>query len=478
MVSFCFRRFSLLFILTAFLQPVQVFSQKVWTLRECVDYAVSHNLSVKQQALSTASADATLLQSRMAMLPSVNGSASSSYNWGRSVDPYSYQFSNEEIRSSNFSLNGNLKVFDGFQLQNTLRQSKLNYLAGQSDLKKVQNDISLNVVSAYLQVLYAKEQLTLADSRVNEATKQRNKVKLMNEAGSATNGNVYDSESQLATEEYNRVNAESQLMTAKLSLVQLLELDSVDGFEIQSPVVEPGGLEILAQSPTGIYSSAIAHLPEIASADYKVQSAERSLWIARGGQIPSLSLFGSIGSGYSSTSMRAVNPVDLGLQPTGYVTSGGQSVLAPVTLYDYERTPFSNQVNNNLTKSLGLSLSVPLFNGWATRTGVTKAKIGLMSAEVGADQARKTVYKSVQQAYVDALSAQKKYTAAVRSAEAQEQSYSYAEKRFTNGLSSELEFLTATNNRSRAQSELLQAKYDFIFKVKILDFYAGNALNL
>jgi outer membrane protein len=300
----------------------------------------------------------------------------------------------------------------------------------------------------------------------------------MADAGSVTTGNLLDAESQLASEEYNQVNAESQFKSATLTLVQLLELDSIEGFAIEEPTTDPGSAEILSQTPESIYAAAIVHLPEINSADLKVLSAERGVWVARSGMSPNLNLFGSIGSGYSSTSRRPVNPISIGYQPTGAITQSGEQVLSPVTLYDYEKTPFNNQLNNNLTKSLGLSLSVPLFNGWTARTNIARAKINLMSAQVNADQSRKTVYKSVQQAYLDALAAQKKYAAAQRSTEAMLQSYNYADKRFNNGLSSELEFLTATNNLSKARAELVQAKYDFIFKIKILDFYSGNKLSL
>ncbi len=424
------------------------YGQKEWALKECVDYALQHNLNVKQSYLSTSQSANEVLRNKLALAPSISGNGSSSYNWGRSVDPFTYQFTNEEIRSVNLSLSGNASLFNGFELQNTLRQSKLDYLASQSDLKKIENDISLNVISNYLQVLFAKEQLKIYANRVDESTKQRDRTKLMFDAGTMTRGNILDAESQLATEELNKITAENQFASATLSLVQLLELDSTQDFQVQNPKVDITSAEILSQTPEAIYQKAMSHLPEIQSVDLKVNSAEKGLDIAKGGLYPRLSMNGSYSSGYSSAS---------------------QNIKG-------ERTPFGKQLDNNLARSLGLSLNIPIFNGWSAHTSITRAKIGVMNAQLNAQITRNQVYKSIQQAYVDAISAQKKFAATEKSTDALQEAYLYADKRFGAGLSSSLEFLTATNNLTKAKTDLLQSKYDYIFKLKILDFYAGNPL--
>ncbi len=442
------RLVMLLCTATLLLTNGTVFGQKEWALQECVNYALQHNLNVKQSYLNTNQAANQVLHNKLALAPTVSGSAGSSYNWGRSVDPFTYQFTNEEIRSVNLSLNGNASLFNGFELQNTLRQSKLDYLASQSDLKKIENDISLNVVSEYLQVLFAKEQLKIYDNRVAESGKQRDRTKIMYDAGNMTRGNLLDAESQLATEELNKITAENQFTTATLNLVQLLELDSTKDFQVQEPKVDISSIEILSQSSEGIYQKAIAHLPEIQSVDLKVNSAEKGLSIAKGGLYPRLSMYGSYSSGYSSAA---------------------QNLLG-------KPTPFKDQLNNNLARSLGLSLNVPIFSGWSAHTSINRAKITVLNAQLNADITRNQVFKSIQQAYTDAVSAQKKYYATQKSEEALQEANLYADKRFNAGLSSSLEFLTATNNLTKAKTELLQAKYDYIFKLKILDFYAGNPL--
>jgi outer membrane protein len=457
--------------------PISGFSQKQWTLQECVDYAVQHNLTVKQQFIATVSQENSVNQSFYSFFPTLNASGSGNFNWGRSVDPFSYTFTNSEIKSINPSISSNLTIFNGFQLQNTLKQSKLNFMAGQNDLKKIQNDISLSVVSAYLQYLYTKEQLKLTQGRVVESQKQRDRVKAMADAGVMTQGNLLDAESQLANEELNNITAENQNTIARLSLAQLLELDSVANFDIVTPTVDIPSSSVLNSTADQLFQLAISHLPEIKSATFKEESALTSVSIARGSYMPRLTMFGSLSTGYSSTT-RNLNgtPQFLGFFPNGYTTASGDVVLAPAFKTDYVKTPLSTQFDNNVTKAVGVSLSIPIFNGFSSRYRVSNAKLNLLSAETSLQQTKNTVFKSVQQAVADANAAQKKFQALTKSVTALNEAYMYAEKRYNAGLTSSLEFLTATNNLTRGKVELLQAKFDLIFKIKVLDFYAGNPL--
>ncbi len=475
-MTFKYRSFYLLLIILL-TYPISGFSQKQWSLQECVDYAVQHNLSVKQQFIATVSQENTVNQSFYSFFPTLNASGSGSFNWGRSVDPFSYTFTNAEIKSVNPSLSSSVTLFNGFQLQNTLKQSKLNFLAGQNDLKKIQNDISLSVVSAYLQFLYTKEQYKLTQARVNESQRQRDRTKAMADAGVMTQGNLLDAESQLANEELNNITAENQNTIARLSLAQLLELDSIANFDIVTPQVDIPASSVLNSTADELFKLAISHLPEIKSATFKEESALTSVSIARSSYMPRLTMFGSLSTGYSSTT-RNLNgaPQYLGFFPTGYVTASGEDVLAPAFKTDYVKTPLSTQFDNNVTKAVGVSLSIPIFNGFSSRYRVSNAKLNLLAAETSLEQAKNTVFKSVQQAVADANAAQKKFQALTKSVTALNEAYMYAEKRYNAGLTSSLEFLTATNNLTRGKVELLQAKFDLIFKIKVLDFYAGNPL--
>jgi outer membrane protein len=471
-----YRSFYLLLLLLL-LYPISGFSQKQWSLQECVDYAVQNNLSVKQQYISTQSQENTVNQSFYSFFPTLNASGNGSFNWGRSVDPFSYTFTNAEIKSINPSLSSNITIFNGFQLQNTLKQSKLNFMAGQNDLKKIQNDISLSVVSAYLQFLYTKEQYKLTQARVNESKRQRDRTKSMADAGAMTQGNLLDAESQLANEELNNITAENQNTIARLSLAQLLELDSVANFDIVTPQVDIPTSSVINITADELFQLALSHLPEIKSANFKEASASTSVSIARGSYMPRITMFGSLASGYSSTTRNPDGtPQYLGFFPTGYITTSGEDVLAPTFKTDFVKTPLSTQFDNNVTRAVGVSLSIPIFNGFSSRYRVSNAKLNLLSAETNSQQAKNTVFKSVQQAVADVNAAQKKYQALDKSVTALDEAYKYAEKRYNAGLTSSLEFLTATNNLTRGKVDLLQAKFDLIFKIKILDFYAGNPL--
>lgn len=451
-------------------------AQKIWSLRECIDHALQNNLNIRQTGLTVKQQEIELDRSKAGFYPTLNGNASYQYNFGRSLDPTSYQFTNEEIRSSNIGLNGSLLLFNGFQLQNSLRQSKLEYLASQEDLKKIQNDVSLNVTSAYLQVLYAKEQLKVTSARMDESGQQRDRTRRMVDAGIMTQGNLLDAEAQYTNEELNQVTAENQLANAKLTLIQLLELDSVSNFDVEDPQVQSPEMTTLAQSPSEIYSLSLQTLPEIKSADTKILSAEKNLSALKGSLWPRLSLFGGLSSGYSSARETVTGINYAGLLPSGAQTASGEAVLSPVFFTTTERTNFGDQLDQNFSKNFGFSLNVPILNGFNSRSNVKLGKLGLENAKVNSEIIRNQLFKSIQQAHTDALAAQKRLSATEKAVQSLQEAYTYAERRYNAGLTSSLEFLTATNNLTRAKIDALQARYDLIFRVKVLDFYAGRPL--
>ncbi|MFN8155178.1 MAG: TolC family protein [Bacteroidia bacterium] len=450
--------------------------QKAWTLRECVDYAIQNNLTVKQNEISSELSKLTYNQDKFSMLPSLNASAGRNWNYGRTIDPNTNTFTTQQVESDNLSLNASVTLFSGFQIQNTLKQSRLNYYASVTDVQKIMNDISLNVVSFYLQVLYAKEQLKVADARVQQATESRDRVSKMVAAGTMVQGNLLDAESQLASEELAKITAENQLANARLNLTQLLQLNSPDGFDVVDPAVQVPDGNVTSMTPAQIYDLALKSLPEIKSADTRILSAEKGVSIARGSYLPRLTAFGSLSSFYSSSAKRFKSLDFEGFLPNGDITSGGDTVLSPAFSSVFEDKPYGDQLDENYNKAFGISLSIPIFNGFSSRTNVARARLNLQNAKYAAQQTRNQVYQSIQQAHTDALAARKKYDAMQRSIQAFEEAYTYAEKRFNAGLTNSLEFMTATNNLTRTRVELLQAKYDYIFRLKVLDFYAGNPL--
>lgn len=458
------------------LLSISAFPQKAWTLRECVDYAILNNLTVKQNEISSELSRLTYDEDKFSMLPGLNASAGRNWNYGRTIDPNTNTFTTQQVQSDNLSLNANVTIFSGFQMQNTLKQSRLNYYASMTDVQKIKNDISLNVVSAYLQVLYAKEQLKVADARVKQAIESRDRVSKMVTAGTMVQGNLLDAESQLATEELSKITADNQLANARLSLTQLLQLQSPEGFDVMDPAVEVPSGDVTAMSPAQIYDLALKSLPEVKSADTRILSAEKGVSIARGSFMPRLTAFGSLSSFYSSSAKQFKTADFQGFLPSGDITSGGDTVLSPYFSTVLENKPYGDQLDENYNKAFGISLSIPIFNGLNNHRNLTRARLNLENAKFTAQQTRNQVYQSIQQAHTDAVAAKKKYDAMQRSIQAFEEAYTYAEKRFNAGLTNSLEFLTATNNLTRTRVELLQAKYDYIFRLKVLDFYAGNPL--
>lgn len=464
-------------LLLVMIGPSLSFAQKVWSLKECVDYALKNNIQIKQSEIYSELAATGQTQDFFNLFPSLNGSSSYSYNSGRSVDPTSYQFTTQNIQSANLSLNANVILFSGFQLQNTLKQSKLNYMSSKYDLDKITNDVSLNVAAAYLQVLYSREQLTFSNNRVDAAKKQRDRSKILVDAGTLPQGSLLDAESQLAGEELTKVTAENALISSYLTLTQLLELDSIGDFKVEDPKVDIPDKGSLALSVNEIYNTALTTQPEIKSADYKIQSAEAGLAISRGARSPRISIFSSLSTSYSSEAQRTVgSPVFIGFNPTGAVTSTGEDVLSPSYIYNYEKTPLSDQFDQNFYKSVGLSLNIPIFNGLSATTNIKRAKLNLENAKYSSEFTKNQLYKSIQQAQADALAALNKYSASEKSSLAQSENFKYVEKKFNAGLITSLDIVTARNNLTKAESDLLQAKYDFIFRLKVLDFYQGKPL--
>lgn len=457
------------------LAPCVTHAQKVWTLSECIDHALKNNIQIKQAALNTELAGVNKDQALGGMFPTLNASANQDYFWGRSVDPATYEFTNSEIRSNNFSLTSTLVLFEGFKLQNALKQSNLSYLSAKYDLQKIQNDISLNVVTYYLQVLYNKDLVKQAQEQTEASKIQRDRTSEMEKLGAASRGNLLDLEAQYASDELRLVNAQSQYDQAVLSLTQLLELETTTGFSVDTVSFSAPTVDVSSINVSNIYEAALKTQPEIQSSKYNVESAQKGLAAAHGGMSPRLSLSGSLSTLYSSTGQRAVFPFDTASYLSGY-TASFEPVYTVTLVPSFEKTPFSDQLNNNVSKSIGFSLAIPLFNGWATRSAIRRSKISLQQAKLNDETVRKTLFKSVQQGVNDVITANNKLIAAQKSEEALSQSYQFNQQKMDLGMLNMYDYLLSKNNYSKAQADLLQAKYDLIFKIKVLDFYQGKPL--
>jgi len=454
-------------------------AQTAWSVQQCIDYALANNLTVKQSELAVELNKTGVSQNAASLFPTLNGFANNNYYWGRSIDPYTNLYTNNEVRSNTFSLNTSVALFEGFTLVNTLKQSRLDYLSSRMDLQKVRNDMALNVATVYLQVLYNKELLAVTEDMFKTTKVQRDRTKRMEELGSMSKGNLLDMESQLAADEVRLITAQSAYDQSILSLKQLLELDTVSDFSIIVPELPVPKIDIAYSDAQAIYLTALTNQPDIKSYELKIGSAEKGLSIAKGAMFPRLSMNGSMGTSISTSNRRIRDySTFTDVVPTGYTSS----LDTVYTVYNelipnLENTPFNDQFDNNLNKTIGLSLSVPIFNGMIVNSNIRRAKINLRQTQLGFEMTKKSMYKSIELAVADANAAYQKFISGEKNVAAQQQSMNFNQQRYDGGLISTYDFLIAKNNFTRAKSDLLQAKFDYIFRLKVLDFYMGKPLS-
>ncbi|WP_180754501.1 TolC family protein [Hymenobacter sp. DG01] len=460
-----------------------------WTLQRAIDYALQNNLTVRQQQLTSELQNATLRQSRAALLPSANISGTQAWNYGTSLDPLTNDFVSQTIRSNNFSANSQVTLFSGFQLRNTVKRNALDSQASGLDIEKSRNDLALNVASAFLQLVLAEELVRTNEVRVSSTQAQVERTQKLLRAGSIPESSLLDIQAQLASDELNVITAQNQRDLARLTLTQLLNLPSPTGFQIEvPPLADPDDEPLLEADPDGTYQTAQSLLPEIKAADLRVRSAQSSLDIARGGYYPRLAFGAGIFTGFSSSRLARVfngDSTDAVAVPVFQPGTGGQPVPSQYFLLQPKQaipellpSSFSRQLKDNLGKSLQFSLQIPILNGLQTRTGVQRAQINIQQQELRAEQTRLQLRQSIQQAYADAIAAQRRYLSSRRQVEALTTAYRNAEIRFNNGLLNGTEFNIAKNNLTAAESTMIQAKYEFIFRRKVLDFYQGRPIQL
>ena len=449
-----------------------------WSLEDCINYALENNINIKQRNLNIDYQEELLLQSKLGVLPNFNGFASHGYNWGQRVDPFTNQFATDRVRSNNLYLQGDLNLFNGLQQVNTIKRNMLELQAAQYDADYYKDEISISVATQYLQTLYYMEVVAIAQNQLEITNQQVNRTGKLVAAGTLAKGDLLTIEAQQASEELSLVNAENNLTLSYLNLTQLLELQTNQGFVIEKPEL---GLidhpDIL--TPEKIYNMAVENRPEIKSAQIKVESSVKELSIARGSYYPSLSLNGSIGSGYSGANKIGENSFEY--LPTIGVTEGGDDVYPtePFTGYEsYNPKPFNDQLNDNLNETMSLNLRIPIFNGWRSRSSVAQAKIGIENANLDYQLQKNNLYKTIQQAYNDAVAAFNKHKAANKKVNATKESFNYAEQKFNVGLINSVEYNDAKKEYNNALSELIQAKYDFVFRTTVIDFYLGKPLTL
>ncbi|WP_072544919.1 TolC family protein [Mediterranea massiliensis] len=420
-------------------------AQETWSLRRCIDYAIEHNIDIRQAANTAEQSAVEVNTAKWARLPNLNGSANQSWNWGRTqtavpdetTGDYSTVYVNTASNGTNMQLSTSIPLFTGLELPHQYSLAKLNLKAATADLQKAKDDISINIASAYLQVLFNQELHDVALGQVELSLQQCQRIESLAGVGKASSAEVADARARVAPDRMTAVQTENDYRPSLLTLSQLIELDSPEGFMLESPstAITPSPVT----PPDDIYQTALTSKASIQAAQYRLEGSKHSVRIAQSGFYPQLNLNGSLGTSYYSTINRT----------------------------------FRQQMGDNFSKYLGLSLSVPLFNRLATRNRVRTARLQQENYALQLENAKKTLYKEIQQAWYNATAAESKYASSHAATLASEESFRLMTQKYENGKANAVEFNEAKQNLMKAQSDELQAKYEYLFRTKILDFYKG-----
>jgi outer membrane protein len=448
----------------------------VWDLQQCVDYAQKNNISLKQSEISARINKNNATQSKAAILPTINAGAQHTYNFGRTIDRYTNTFANSQVLSQNFFISSNFVLWSGFAQYNTIKANQFQYLSSAENYLQQKNDLALNVATTYINVIFSDEILQIAKAQYIITQEQLERTKKLADAGTLAKSAVYDLQAQLANEEVNVTSADNNYQIAMLTLKQLLNLDTLNNFNISRPNLDMMNNELANLSVQNIYETALKNQHSIKSANYNLLAAEKNLAAAKGRVSPTLSATGSVGTGTSELDKNIDNINIIGVEQAPYITQSGEAIFTPKTEIVTSKKSFSDQFSDNVNKSFGFTLSVPLFNGLQTVTGVKNAQLNALNAKYTQDLTEQNLYKTIAQAYANSKAALNKYNATKLSVEASEQSFFYAQQKYNVGAISTFDYNNAKTRLQSAQSNLVQAKYDYVFKLKVLDFYQGKEL--
>ena len=414
-----------------------------WSLSDCISYALEHNLTVRQSALAVEQREVELNTAQMSRLPSLSASASENLSFGRGLTADN-TYSNANTTSTSFNLGSSVPIFQGFEINNSIKLGKLNLEAATVDLEKARDDIRVAVAQAYVQILYDQELLRVAQEQSKHDEELLKQIQERERAGKVSSAEVSAQQATLAQSRQSEIQADGNLRLAVLELTQLLELESPEGFAVVSPEVGDVS-KVLLMRPEAIFTDAVSVKPAVESAQLGVDYAELSIKKAKGAYLPSLSLSGGIGTDFYTTSK-------------------------------FTPDPFWNQLKNNFSQYVGLNLSIPIFNRFSTRNNVRNAEINYRGQQLNLENVKKSLYKEIQQAYYNAVNAQARYDGSRQSAESARMHYELTEEKYTVGKAGIADYNDARNSWLRAESEHIQARYQCLYQTKLLDFYRGLPL--
>lgn len=477
------KKIRLFTLATAFsLLSTSLFAQKTWSLQECVTYALENNISLKQTDIQVRMAAVNYKQMRESKFPTLNAGYNYGYSAGRNQDPTNFNLITQGFWTSGLSLQTNMNLFNWFGLRNSIEASKMDVSVAEKQLEKLRNDVSLNVAAAYLQALVNKEQIKASKIQIELTSAQLENTRKLVAAGTVPELNAAELEAQLTRDSATYYSAEMAEIQSVLQLKALLNLDAAQPFDVDAPDVANIPVEsLLNLQPEYVYSLAKDFMPIQKVNEFRVASAEANLKAAKSRMLPSVSIFGSLGSSTNSQAREIIgsNPV---LFPLGKVNVGGTDYdvfpMNPTNVPITQKQLYFDQVNQNFRQSVGVSLSIPIFAGGQLRANRSRQQLNLENVLLQQRADDLDLKNTIYRAYAEAFSAYQRYQATVKSVNAAQKVYDFATKRYENGMLQTLELITNQSNLFRATVDKISAEYDYIFKLKVLEFYKGSGIKL
>ena len=463
--------------------------QNLWDLRKCVDYAQKNNVSVKQADIQVRLAKLETERARLAQHPNVNATSALGTQFGRSVDPTTNQFTTTQLLFNSINVNAGVQIFNWGALKMNREIAAFNAQAAQIDVERVTNDIAINVAVFYLQVLASKQQINLSKTKIEQTTNQLRITKIRFDAGALPKISVAEFEAQLARDSVSLINNLASYDQAVIQLKAAINLPMAEPFEVATPPVDQIPLEPLSElEPASLYKLALTTQPIQKANDIRIKSANKSILAARTQLYPTISAFGGLGTNFAGVQqeIRGVNVTGF-RNTSNIVTVGGvdYAVKTPdFQLISGSRSfwemwkGYGTQIGDNFRQNFGIQISVPIANNGSARLGMQRAELNFKNTQLAAQQSNIVLEQAIYQAHTVAITSMKRYTALKKSVELSEVSFDFAKKRYENGVGVSIDVLNALNNLNISQIELLNAQFEYVFRMKLLEFYKGQGLKL
>lgn len=473
-----FRK-ALLITLTLFFVAGIAFAQDTWSLQECVNYARQNSLSVKQAQANIQSDELALKQSQFNRLPNVSANANYGRNFGLSLNPLTNTLSNISSGFNSIGASAGVTVFAGNQINNSIKQNKMLLEASKLDAASTTNNLSLDVATAYLNILLGQEQLSNAEKQLELSQAQLDQIDRLINAGSRPENERYDILAQVARNEQTIIEAQNTIAIGYLRLKQLMNLDPNTDIRIQSPEINaPTGVNPDDYAVNEVYTTALGTQPQVEASDLRLEGAQVGVDLAKGALYPTLSIFGNLDTRYSTEGRRITGTRIERVEQTIFLDDTPVTLGVDQEVNVFESNPYFDQLRENFGQSFGVSLRIPIFNNLQNRINVQRAQVNVITTEVQNQQVRQQLKNDIQQAIANARAARRSFEAAQRAVEASQIAFDNAQRRFELGAINTFDFTTARNNLDQAQIGLIQAKYQYIFNVKVVEFYQGKTITL